>query len=519
LNPVPRAKPAERTRPPLARTIGRAVIVAILVLAVWIGVRRVSELGVEGDAPRRRVSGVVLICVDTLRADVLEPDASGARPMPELERFADGGARFAGAVAPTSWTGPSLATVLTGLIPLRHGLTDPTDDARIPAAVPTLATVLRAAGWSTWASTGGGWAGTRAGVDLGFDRFGEDFDDHPPADTITKWAGARRKDRPFLLLLHTYAAHDPYGDRELVPAKRCAPEEIAEATSLAEKMRGTAPSDNPGVRREFIQRWLSNPCSRNALDQALGKRACWEYWQGCLAWMNGGFLATDDDRDLVRRLGESYRVGLAYVDRRIAQTLAALAAQPAMNDVAVVIFGDHGEAFGEHGVAYHGSRITEELARVPLFLRAPGVSAGVVVDASCGLVDVMPTLLDLAGVAPPADLDGRSLRPLLDRRRGEDRDAGPVGWPVESFVRPLSEMMGADDGAPRWVSVRDASATWLASFDHKTSTWASESWFDRRADVHEQSPLPTLPPGVGDKTFRDAVARARSRIEQRYGKR
>src|SRR5207253_9081968 len=110
---------------------------------------------------------------------------------------------------------------------------------------------------------------------------------------------------------------------------------------------------------------------------------------------------------------EGYRGGVTYADEVFRRTLETLAAMHLPEGTAIAVVGDHGEALGEHGTLLHGRWLYDELVRVPLLVQAPGrLPAGAVVRGSCGVVDVMPTLLDLAGVRPPPGLDGVSLLPL-----------------------------------------------------------------------------------------------------------
>jgi choline-sulfatase len=83
------------------------------------------------------------------------------------------------------------------------------------------------------------------------------------------------------------------------------------------------------------------------------------------------------------------------------------------DNTAIVVFGDHGEAWGEHKIYFHGQNLTEEQLRVPLIIAVPG-RAPVTSDDEAGLIDVGPTLLDLIGAPPQANLHGRSLLPIID---------------------------------------------------------------------------------------------------------
>jgi arylsulfatase A-like enzyme len=115
----------------------------------------------------------------------------------------------------------------------------------------------------------------------------------------------------------------------------------------------------------------------------------------------------------VQGLEEKYDYEIAYDDQWIGKILKTLDETKLADSTAIVIFGDHGEAWGEHKIYFHGQNLTEEQLRVPLIIAVPGRTP-VTSDDEVGLIDVGPTLLDLIGVPPPANLHGRSLLPIIE---------------------------------------------------------------------------------------------------------
>jgi arylsulfatase A-like enzyme len=115
----------------------------------------------------------------------------------------------------------------------------------------------------------------------------------------------------------------------------------------------------------------------------------------------------------VQGLEEKYDYEIAFADQWIGKILKTLDDTKLAQNTAVVMFGDHGEAWGEHKVYFHGQNLTEEQIRVPLIVAIPG-QAPVVSDEEVGLVDVGPTLVDLVGAAKPSNLHGRSLMPIVE---------------------------------------------------------------------------------------------------------
>jgi arylsulfatase A-like enzyme len=488
---------------------------AIRLLAVVLALGAVAAAwwASRPDAPRgpgpatARVPGVVVVCFDTLRDDVTRGPA-GAAALPSLAAFAAGATRFPGALASCSWTGPSVATLLTGLAPWNHGVFEVTSTTRLAASVPTLASILRSAGWSTAAVTGGGWLSEGCGLPAGFDQYDADFDERAPAASIARWQARRPLDRPFLLFLHTYAAHDPYGDKRAGAEQRCDPTRLAAGLAVAERLDRELVDADPALLAGFLEAYYADPCARHALERRLGGPRTSTAHAACRAVLDGGWRDLPGGEALVARMRAAYHgPGLAYVEARLRATLDALASLP--RDTVVVVCSDHGEAFGEHGPLYHGRYLTPELVRTVLLVRAPGWPAGDV-PGTVGLVDVTPTLLDVCGVAPGRGIafDGVSLVP---RVRGEAGDR-----PLASGVVPPPDPLGGPETYARRASVRDARVAWSARYDARQRAWTDEAWFDRVDDPDERRPLPAPP--ATDAAFAAARDDVRRTFEARFGR-
>jgi arylsulfatase A-like enzyme len=118
----------------------------------------------------------------------------------------------------------------------------------------------------------------------------------------------------------------------------------------------------------------------------------------------------------VQGLEEKYDYEIAFDDLWIGKILKTLEETKLAENTAIVVFGDHGEAWGEHKIYFHGQDLTEEQLRVPLIVAVPG-RAPIISDDEVGLIDVGPTLLDLIGAPSPSDLHGRSLLPVIEGRK------------------------------------------------------------------------------------------------------
>lgn len=315
-----------------------------------------------GSRPHR----VVLVVLDTLRADHLEIYGYSKPTAPHLARLAARGTVFDRAHSTSSWTAPSTSSLMTGLYPVRHGVIEghfawrerqgarARPLARLPDDVPLLAERFAAAGYRTFAATTNINIGTKIGFDRGFERFVHER--ARPADAmlteVAGWAplGPGQPD-PTLLYLHINDAHSPYEPR--------------------------APWYEP------------KPKGRQ------------------------------------RRIA-AYDSEISYIDHHLAQLAKRLAWD---EDTLIVVVSDHGESFGDHGIRQHQGGLHEELTRVAMIFHGPGVPTGRIgIDVS--LVDVLPTLLELCGIdvggEPRDGIDGRSLVPLIRGDAADSPDPRPL---------------------------------------------------------------------------------------------
>jgi arylsulfatase A-like enzyme len=145
----------------------------------------------------------------------------------------------------------------------------------------------------------------------------------------------------------------------------------------------------------------------------------------------------------VAGLEEKYDYEIAFVDSWVAKIIAALEKTGLAGNTAVVVWADHGEAWGEHKRFFHGQDLTEEQLRVPLIIAVPGLPPAAV-DDEVALVDVGPTLLDLVGLRAPAAFRGRSLLPRLQGKELPPRPVFAELLPATAW--PHHEVMMVDRG-------------------------------------------------------------------------
>lgn len=324
---------------------------------------------------------VLMIAVDTLRADHL-----GAwnyeRPIsPAIDSLAQAGVRFARATAPAPWTLPSIASLNTGLYPASHNLTGASD--ALPFEAKTLAEVLGAHGFATSAVIGNSLLHARLGHSQGFDSYdteearGHDAITTPGITTRAKAELTRlaKAERPFFLSLLYY---DPHYDWK------------SHGYGIADETAGLLPGQTE--------------------IHELRERA------------SAGQLSEAERQLLIDRYDEEIR----FTDAGIGELLAQLDALGLARNTVVIFVADHGEEFLEHGWLGHTRYLFDGMVHVPLIVSDPRQTDhhGDVIDTRVSTVSVMPTILDLVGIDPsPWAFDAPSLAGAV---RGEEPKAQPL---------------------------------------------------------------------------------------------
>jgi arylsulfatase len=372
-----------RTRRPWAR------FVASLVLPL-VG------LACAADGPREVPERVLLITVDTLRADHVAGSAGASEtPMPFVEALIARGTRFSRAVTPVPRTTQALASLLTGRYPHGTGVRVLTD--RLRDDVVTIGELVGKQGFRTVAVVSNHILTRDRGLDRGFDVYDTAGDVRGAKETTDAALAATANLDPaekLFLWVHYIDPHVPYHP----------PPELAERFD----------PDYTGPYKYYFGP-VPGAVGNRAYPRGLGKRR---------AVFSNPF--SDRVNEHVRRL---YAADARYADREIERLVAGLEERFGARWL-VIFSSDHGESLGEHGFHYdHGDYVYNASIRVPLAFVRPDARASDrrVVDAPVSLVDVAPTLaelLQLPPVRPPAEgFEGRSLVPYLD---GEALPAQPV---------------------------------------------------------------------------------------------
>lgn len=313
-------------------------------------------------APKPAPPTVVLVIADTVRADHLGCYGYSRDTSPNLDRLAAEGARFQDAWAQAPWTLPAVASILTGQPPHVHGAGRAVRGLHpVRPNVATLAERLHAAGWMTSAVVSVVFCSPESGLARGFDRY-----DHQTSDATNVGARDAKETtdraltaaqeaagRPLLLLVHYFDAHLTYDP--------------------------PAPFDT-----------MFDPEAAARVGRGFGSAAQ-------VRAIGDGTLALDDTqrRGLVAR----YDGEIRFLDREFGRLRDGLGALGRWEQALVIVVGDHGEEFWDHGGFEHGHSHHAELLRVPLIVRGPGRPAGTVVTERVRQIDIAPTVLAYAGVA------------------------------------------------------------------------------------------------------------------------
>ncbi len=344
------------------RLLGAGASVAALALAAALFLRRGPEPSARPAPAAAHRTSLVLVSIDTLRADHLGAYGYARATSPHFDAFAREGTLFERAYAASTWTLPSHTSMLSGLSPFRHGAVDA--ETRIPDDVPLVAETLRAQGYQTLGAVGGPFLGSRFGFARGFDRWLERPKSGTDPDAYQKevLSALALLHPPFFAFVHYMSVHSPYTPPP--EFNRFVPSGAAAVDTRVGRLRRLA-------------------------DEGRGRALTPAELETLVGLYDGEILAMDD------RLGQT----LALLDRLYGA------------DVIVVVTSDHGEEFEEHGNLIHGRTLYDDVLHVPLAVRGPGVLPGRRVADMVSLLDVAPTLLEWAGVPPSDSLDGRSLVP------------------------------------------------------------------------------------------------------------
>ncbi len=394
----------------------------------WLLIATLSILGncSQRNEPPEGRPNLLLITIDTLRADRCSSYGYRLPTTPQMDALARAGLRFESAYAPMPVTGPTHATVLTSLRPLSHGVIS--NGRRLTERVTTLAEILSQHEYHAAAIVSAYPLKRRFGFGQGFAAFDEEFSVSSASIPRPQWEGEpldepydRRADEttrrailwleqaeqdpnPFFLWVHYFDPHSPYD-----------PPEPYRSQFLPE-------APDPGETEE-----------RNA----------------------------------------NYDGEIAFTDHELGRLVDAVDLRGLGESTLVVLTADHGEGLAQHGEMEHGRLVYEEAVRVPLIFRWPGkVPADAVWPGPVELVDIVPTILDLLGISREGQrTQGRSLAPIMRGRAVVDAER-------EIFVQSEYNAGGANRSGVR-------RGRWKYIVRHEGRGEASAELFDLERDPLE----------------------------------
>ena len=342
------------------------LLVFLVLLAACSGDRE-SSTSYEGfEARKHPTPQVILITVDTLRADALSSYHPQGGPTPSVDRLAEDGVLFNHVMAVAPWTLPSLASLLTGVAPNVHGAVG--RESVVPNDLPTLAEYMRDAGYLTAGLGSNPYLRPRSGLSRGFLRYDifpkeeansllEKFKrwrSPTPSDPSTaeltdmavQWIQANHE-KDFFLWVHYLDPHTPYAPPQ---------EFLPQAQPL------------PRIGTSF-----------GMVSEILG----------------GTFVPSLAERAWIKEL---YRAEVRYIDESLGRLIDTLKRLNLYRDSLIVFTSDHGEEFWEHGTSGHGHTLYDEVLRVPLILKLPQSASTRRINTLVANAGLMPTILDLCEI-------------------------------------------------------------------------------------------------------------------------
>lgn len=349
-----------------SRTLQKAVpsaIVFFIVLIMQVVICRAS--------PKGGTCNIVLITIDTLRADHLSCYGYERKTSPNIDSLAAQGIICRSVHATSSWTAPSMASLFTSVYPVHHGVNHGVgyqagktlnfQEVFSPDLV-TLTEALTGQGYTTFGVASNLHLGDKFGFERGFDYFS--CLPFLPADKVNEsvyaWEDEIKNAEKFFLWIHYVDPHAPYFAQE-----------------------------------PWIRKYAAEVGTLEMLDQQRHSLTEW----------TGQMQRLEENVDSLDHCQALYDSEINYVDAQLGRLMQRLNLG---TNTLIIITSDHGEEFLEHGERGHGKNLYQETVRVPLVVKFPGHLKGTIPDLPMSLIDVMPTILDMLNITPPPGILGRS---------------------------------------------------------------------------------------------------------------
>jgi arylsulfatase A-like enzyme len=333
------------------------------------------------DSKKQDEINVILISLDTLRADHLGCYGYTRNTSPHIDSLAQDSAVFQNAFSQSPWTLPSHTSMLTALNPYHHQVY--LKEEKMHPSIITVADILRVNHYLCGGITAGGYVSEEFGFAKGFDNYrGERYiaysvDEARQISLHSQEWLEKNKDKKFFLFLHTYQIHDPYFAHENIT------ESYVQGSLIWKKMPLAKFLGNQQEKRKY-------PFSEKEKENLVG------LYDGEIKYTDEVLIAP-----LIRKLKE-----LDLYDRTM-----------------IILTSDHGEEFYDHDSWLHSHTLYDELINVPLIVKFPeSKNRGKRIDTIVRSIDIMPTLLEEADIDySPFEIDGKSLVPIVKGKEKKNR--------------------------------------------------------------------------------------------------
>jgi len=476
------------------------LFLSLIIMIFGFELRMTGYLRLPGFGKNAEASSpnILLVVLDTVRADRMSCYGYGRPVTPTIDRIASEGVLFKKCVSDSIWTIPSHASIFTGLYPTTHQVGY--KNFSLSREFVTLAEALKDKGYQTAGFVANPVLSSRNHFSQGFDyykSYGNSRIDHtafnllgnvvwnriglltmpppkryPPhfpfqkgkrlVDDVNNWFRIEyRNKKPFFLFLNFMDAHFPYQPSE--PFKSAF---------------STLDDDTT-----FYTRTVKS--------------------QG---YFRAGYTVSDED---IRKMDELYTASISYIDSSISELVAGLRETDLFEDAAIIITSDHGEYFGEHSPFYlrlfHNFGIFNELLSVPLIIRYPRlIDSGQVVEGQVQNVDIMPTLLHFAGIdslACPYQIQGKDLLTLAEEGGREYTFSVFIAPPAQRFLRKgqIKRVLATYPGVRFDDWFKDYTALQNGQFKFVKDSLGKKALFDLTVDAGELEEVTEIYPEVAEK--------------------
>lgn len=346
-------------------------IVTIVLVVGLLAVFAAKSTLFGNKGPSCKDCNVIVIGVDTLRADHLSALGYERKTTPTLDELAKEGTIYSQSISAASWTVPAFMSIMTGTYPGVHGVINKfrvftpekkqlSKLSEISPKIETLAQQFKSAGYATGGFTGDAGVSAKFGEGQGFDVFTDNvtFGGLENSNThAMQWLDSLKKGQKFFMFFHGYDLHGQFAD------------------------------EKDGYRGIFSLTNYSGPYKGTKIEQAKLRED----------QLIAPLQMTKDDAAFWMA---QYDSKLHDADARLAGFLDEIKARGLLDKTVIVVVSDHGEEFYEHKGFDHGQSLYDELVHVPLIFKIPGVTGGEVVKGQVSMMDIGPSLLKLIGITP-----------------------------------------------------------------------------------------------------------------------